>query len=198
MNTKIQELTDKIYQEGVLKANVDAEDIIKKAKEQEQELIKEAEKKAQQIIENAEKEALFIKNNTEAELKMAASQMKEALKTSITDLVRNQVLKEATEGVFEEKDFVQNMILSLVKEWSKQEQLLIQSDTSLKLTSFFESKSKYLLDKGLSIEEVEGLPVKFQIISKEKNYKLEFGEEQFKALFKKYLRPVLYDKLFKE
>jgi len=141
---------------------------------------------------------LFIKNNTEAELKMAASQMKEALKTSITDLVSNQVLKEATEGVFEETDFVQNLILSLVKEWSKQEQLLIQSDVSLKLTSFFESKSKDLLDKGLLIEEVEGLPVKFQIISKEKNYKLEFGEEQFKALFKKYLRPVLYDKLFKE
>ena len=57
MENKIQELTDKLYREGVEKGNAEAEKIIAAAKEQAQQILKEAQEQAEEIQVKAEKKA---------------------------------------------------------------------------------------------------------------------------------------------
>ena len=61
MNTKIQELTDKIYREGVEKGNEEAGRIIAEAQSQKQSMISEAEAEAKRVIAEAEKQASELK-----------------------------------------------------------------------------------------------------------------------------------------
>ena len=55
MDTKIQELTDKIYKEGVEKGNEEAGRIIAEANAQKESIVKAAEETAAQIVAEAEK-----------------------------------------------------------------------------------------------------------------------------------------------
>ena len=92
MDTKIQELTDKIYREGVEKGNTEAERIISEANERKENILKEAESEAKGIVAAAEKEAAELKKNTEAELKLFATQAVEALKSEVSDLITGEVV----------------------------------------------------------------------------------------------------------
>ena len=67
MDTKIQELTDKIYKEGVEKGNEEAGRIIADANAQKQAIVSEAEAEAKRIVAAAQKQAAELKKNTEAE-----------------------------------------------------------------------------------------------------------------------------------
>ena len=65
MDTKIQELTDKIYKEGVEKGNEEAGRIIAEANAQKDTILKDAEAEAKRIVAAAEKQAAELKKNTE-------------------------------------------------------------------------------------------------------------------------------------
>ena len=70
MDTKIQELTDKIYREGVEKGKEEAGRIISDANQQKQTIVNEAEAEAKRIVSAAEKQAAELEKNTKAELKL--------------------------------------------------------------------------------------------------------------------------------
>ncbi|MDD2526155.1 MAG: hypothetical protein PHH63_07565, partial [Bacteroidales bacterium] len=67
MDNKIQELTEKIYNEGVEKGKEEALRIVNEAKDTEKKMLAEAQKQADQILADAKKSAQELKNNTEAE-----------------------------------------------------------------------------------------------------------------------------------
>ena len=92
MDTKIQELTDKIYREGVEKGNEEAGRIIAEANAQKESIVKAAEEQAAQIVAEAEKKVAELKKNTEAELKLFASQSVEALKSEVTNLITGDIV----------------------------------------------------------------------------------------------------------
>ena len=70
MENKIQELTDKIYREGVEKGNEEAQRLIDEAQKKAQKLIADAQKEAEGIIANARKSADELTENTKSELKL--------------------------------------------------------------------------------------------------------------------------------
>ena len=61
---------------------------------------------------------------------------------------------------------------------------------------YFAVKAKALLDKGVTIEQVNGVKTLFTISPADGSYKVNFGEEEFENYFKAFLRPQLVDMLF--
>ena len=196
MDTKIQELTDKIYKEGVEKGNEEANKILAVAKEKEESIISDAEDKAARIIAEAEKQASELKKNTEAELRLFASQAVEALKSEVTNLVTDRVVKDNIKAATVDVAFIQKTILETAKEWVKNENVIIQAEDAKALTNYFESNAKDLLDKGLKIEQVNGKKTSFTLAPANGAYKISFGEDEFIAYFKEFLRPQLIEMLF--
>jgi V/A-type H+-transporting ATPase subunit E len=193
---KIQELTSKLYSEGIEKGKEEAEKIINEAKALSNQIIEDAKNKAREIVAAAEKEAKELKSNTEAELKLYASQAIEALKTEIINLVTDKLAKSNVKAAFEDKEFMQKVILELVKNWARDEKLVIGVENAEELKNYIAANAKGLLEKGLKIESVSGIKTGFILAPEDSTYKVKFGEEEFVEYFKEFLRPQIRELLF--
>ena len=196
MDTKIQELTDKIYKEGVEKGSEEAKRIIADANAQRDTILKEAEAEATRIIANAEKQSSELKKNTEAELKLFASQSVEALKSEITNLITGEIVSANVKAAVTDPNYMQKVILELVKSWPANEFLTIQTADADSLRAYFNANAKDLLNKGCKIEKVNGKKATVSIIPADGSYKVTFGEDEFVEFFKEFLRPQLVETLF--
>jgi V/A-type H+-transporting ATPase subunit E len=196
MEAKIQELTEKLYLEGVEKGEKEAERLIEEAQNRRRALIDEAQEEAKEIVSKAHKQADDLKKNTEAEVKLYAAQAIEALKSEVANLLNNTIVNNAVSAAFHQPDFMQKIIFKLVSEWSKNEQLTIGVEDANALKAYFEANAKELLDKGLKIEQVSGKKHTFTIAPADGSYKINFGENEFIEYFKEFLRPQLIDLLF--
>ena len=162
MENKIQELTDKIYREGVEKGNEEAQKLIAKAQEE-----------AKRIIEAVN-----------------------ALKSEIATLVTDNIVNADVKAFAANKDYLNAFIVALASKWSVNEPIVISTADAEGLTKYFAAKAKDLLDKGVKIEQVNGIKTLFSVSPADGSYKVNFGEEEFMNYFKEFLRPQLVEMLF--
>lgn len=196
MENKIQELTDKIYREGVEKGNVEAQKLIEKAQEDAKKIVEDAHKEAETILVNARKAAGELAENTKSELKLFAGQAINALKSEIASLVTNQLVDADVKAFAANKDFLNAFIVALASKWSENEPIVIGAADAESLKKYFAAKAKSLLDKGIKIEQVNGTKTLFTVSPADGSYKVNFGEEEFMNYFKEFLRPQLVEMLF--
>ena len=196
MENKIQELTDKIYREGVEKGNEEAQRLISAAQQEAQKLIEDAKKEADAILAGARKSAEELQENTKSELQLFAGQALNALKTEVTNLLTNQTISQAVKGFTSDKDFFNKFIVTLASQWSVNEPIVISVSDADTLKKYFAANAKGLLDKNVQIEKVNGSKVLFSISPADGSYKVNFGEEEFENYFKEFLRPQLVEMLF--
>lgn len=196
MNTKLQELTDKIYLEGVEKGNTEAQKIVSSAEQEAADIIAKANAQAAKIIADADAKAIELSQNTKSELTLFAQQSVNALKTSIADLVCGSIVTDSVKAATADKAFMQKAILTLVQEWVKTDSLTIQAKDAKALQEYFAANAKELLNKGVTISEVNAVKTDFAITSAKGGYKITFGDDEFVAYFKEFLRPKLVEMLF--
>lgn len=196
MNTKLQELTDKIYQEGVERGSVEAKVIVDKAQAEAEVIVANAKAEAAKILQDAESKSKEITKNTQSELKLFAQQSLNALKTEITDLIGGAVVSESVKAATVDKAFMQKVILTLVQEWSKNQNVIVEAKDAKALTDYFVANAKDVLNKGVKITEANGVKADFTIQPEKDGFKITFGEEEFVAYFKEFLRPKLVEMLF--
>ncbi|WP_178798423.1 hypothetical protein [Bacteroidaceae bacterium] len=196
MENKIQELTDKIYREGVEKGNEEAQRLISSAREEAAKIVEDARKEAESIITAARKSATETAENTQSEIKLFAGQAVNALKSEIATLLTNQVVTQAVKDFVADKDYLNTFIVAMATKWSANEPIVISTADAEGLKKYFAVKAKALLDKGVKIEQVNGTKALFTISPADGSYKVNFGEEEFENYFKDFLRPQLVEMLF--
>ena len=196
MENKIQELTDKIYREGVAKGNEEAQRLVSNAREEAAKILEDARKEAEAIVTAARKTATETAENTQAEIKLFAGQAVNALKTEVASLLTNQVVTDAVKGFVADKDYLNKFIVSLATQWVANEEIVISTSNAEGLKKYFAANAKSLLDKGVKVEQVNGNKTLFSISPADGSYKVNFGEEEFENYFKDFLRPQLVEMLF--
>ena len=196
MENKIQELTDKIYREGVEKGNVEAQRLVSNAHEEAAKIIEDARKEAENIMVAARKNADELTENTQSEIKLFAGQALNALKSEVTSLLTNQVVSDAVKGFVGDKEYLNKFIVSLASQWTSDESIVISTADAEALKKYFALNAKNILDKGVKIEQVNGYKTLFSISPADGSYKVNFGEEEFENYFKEFLRPQLVEMLF--
>ena len=193
---KIQELTEKLLREGVEKGQAEAERIIGEAKQQAEKILQEARQQAQEIAEQAQKKAAETDANTRNELKMYTGQALNALKSEVTNVLTDSVVKEAVKGLTASPDFLGQFAVALAEKWNSDEPVVISSSEADSLKAYFAAKAKALLDKGVTINKVNGKDTLLTIAPADGSYKVNFGKEEFETYFKNFLRPQLVEMLF--
>ena len=196
MNTKIQELTDIIYNEGVAKGQAEADQILAQAKEESQKIIQDARKEADALIAAAKKDSADNAENVRKELKLYAAQAVEALKSEIATVVTDKIVQDSVKGFTADQKAFNEFILKLAQEWGKNQQIEIKSADAEALKKYFTANAKELLDKGVKISQVNGRAAEFSIQPADGSYKVNFGTEEFENWFKSILRPQLVETLF--
>lgn len=193
---KIQELTEKLLREGVEKGQAEADRIIQEAKQQAEQILQDARQQAQEITAQAQKKAGETAANTRSELKMYTAQALSALKSEVTNVLTDGVVKEAVAGLTASSDFLGQFAVAMAEKWSADEPIVISSSEADSLKAYFAAKAKALLDKGVTINKVNGKDTMFSIAPADGSYKVNFGKEEFETYFKNFLRPQLVEMLF--
>ena len=192
----LSELTEKIYAEGVEKGNQEALQIVEKANAQAADIVAQSEKKASAIVADEEAKAQELNKNTRAELKLFAEQSVSAIKTEVANIITDTVVNDSVKAATSDAKFMQSIIAALAEQMAKDGNVTIEAKDAEALTKYFVANTKGLLDKGVKIVEVKNIKTDFSIVPEKGGYKLNFGEKEFVAYFKEFLRPQLIDILF--
>ncbi len=202
MTKKLQDLTEKIYNEGVQKANEEAEAIIKEAREKASAIEQEALKKAEQKIEDAEKKAGEIKKHVESEMKMALEQAMAALKQDISKLVTMKAVEPATKELFSDKNYLGDLIEKTIDGWIKKEsmdlEVILPENQKKEMQERLKKQLAGHLNKGLQLSFSKNMKSGFKVGPAEGGYIISFTEEDFNNFFKAYLRPKSTELLFEK
>ena len=136
MENKIQELTEKIYAEGVEKSKVEADRLIEEAKKKAADIVKDAQQQADAIIAGAQKKAAELDANTRSEIKLYGAQAVGALKSEATDIITDAVVKGAVKEALA-GDTIKALLVKIAERWSANEQIVISTAEAEELKAYF-------------------------------------------------------------
>lgn len=196
MDSQIQALTEKVYQEGVLKGEQEAAKILAVANAQAEQVERDARTRAEQIIAEAQRSASELKSNTERELKLNASKLIEAIKASIVDVLAGRIAGDSVQALTANPELLQRVVLEIAKGFDLKHGVEITSNQAEELKAYFAQNAKALLEEGLTIKQVAGKATQYTIRPQNGSFKVEIGEQEFVELFKSILRPQLAQELF--
>lgn len=198
MNAKLQELTDKLYQEGVQKGQSEAEKILTDAKAQASKIIAEAKAEAENRLAEGQKKSDELRSNVQAELQMATRQCITSLKQQITGLIATKVASGAVAEALNSREFLAGVIQSVAKNWQTAEGTVIQLPANLDadIRKFLETQISSALAGGVTVEYVKDIKTGFLIQPADGSYKVSFTEESITGFFKEFLRPKLVEMLY--
>jgi V/A-type H+-transporting ATPase subunit E len=201
MQNKLQELTDKIYQEGVSKANEEAEKILDEAGKESKRILDEAEKKAGSIIKDAEKKAEEIIKNGNSELKISFRHAINTLKQELEKTVSAELISDKVKAAFEDDNFVADLIKTIYENWKPETtespmEVLVSKKKSEAIEKRLKAEVGAELGKGLVIKPIESIKTGFEIIPSGGGFKISATGGDIEAYLKEFIRPKLNNILF--
>jgi len=201
MESKLQELTNKIYQEGVVKAETEAKNILDKANDDAKKIVDNAKKEAESIISNAKNDAEQLKNKTVSELKLSGNQAVTLLKQNIIDLLSASALSKEIKESAKNADFIKELIKEIVLKWSPDSRnadlsVILPEKMKSELESYFMTKAKDILNKGVELKFDSRMSNGFKIGPKDNSFVLSFSDKDFEQFFQSFLKVKTKEILF--
>lgn len=200
MSNKLQELTDRLYNEGLSKGKEEGEILLSKARKEADEIIANARKQAEDIVTEAENRAAQLKEKAESDIKMASEQALMATKKDIENLLVNALCTEETEKVLSEEKFLKEIILAAAQKFSTQQSedisLVLPASLESMLEPWVSTELKKALKKEISVDFSKKIKGGFSIGPQNGSWYISMSDESFKALISEYLRPVTKKLLF--
>jgi V/A-type H+-transporting ATPase subunit E len=190
MNTKLQELTEKIFQEGIEQAQEESDKLLKESKSKAEQIVKEAERKAEQVLMDAEEEANSFKKNMTSELNLAAKQLVGKLRQDVQNLLAAEVVGKPVSTTLKEPETLRAILVEVAKNIptdSSQIQLKANGQNQ-SLQEILKADIARELNKEIEFKPDNSVKEGFKIGPKDGNYLLSFTDEDFTQLLGKYLR----------
>ena len=157
-----------------------------------------------EILKKAQSESDKLKQHTEAELRLAAQKFTNNLKQEISNRVLSAQIETPFNKAFEDKEFIQQLVLTMVEKWNSKENentdihLLLPEEIQQDLESFFNGKTKEILDAGFDINFSPSIKNGFKVEQNGHGYRIDFTDESFKNYFKTYLKEGTKNILFNQ
>jgi V/A-type H+-transporting ATPase subunit E len=202
MQNKLQELTEKIYKEGLSKGTEEAAQLVAKAKEDASKIVADAKKQAEQIVAQARKEGEDFKKNVETEVGISTKQVISGLKQSISRLLEAEVVQTPLVNALKDVDFIKKIIETAISRWDPTSPekvtlfVLVPEGTENELKEHFTGKVLATLNNEFEIVADKILKYGFKIGPKDGSYLISFTEKDFENLFREYMRPRIVEMLF--
>ena len=195
MENKLQELTKKLYDEGLAKGRSEAERLLAEAHADARRIVEEALKESERIMAETEIRANELRRNTTSELNLAGSRMIAKLKHHIRELIVTRAIGDAPRTAAIDPTFVKEALLAVCRNWNGAgagavalaavlpESMRDQLDEAL--TKSIEG----VLDSEVEITWSDVIKSGFRVGPKDGGYYISFTDADFDALFGDYLRP---------
>ena len=196
---KLQELTQKLYEEGLSKGKQEGEALLAKAQKEADAIVEKARKEADAIVEKAQKEAADFKTKVEGDVKMASAQALQATKAHIEGLIVAKAVEPA-KAELASPAFLKEIITAVAKNFSTQEStdlaLVLPEKLQKELEPFVKGELAQTLGKGVDVAFSKKVAGGFKIGPKDGSYFISLTDEAFQELIGEYLRPATKKILF--
>ena len=200
MQNKLQELTDKLYNEGLSKGKQEGEELLAKAKVQAEEMVAKAQAEAAQIVAVAQKQADEIKSKVASDIRMASSQSLAATRKDIEELVVGKMSAEAVKDALTSAEFVKELIQAVAGRFTTEGPmdiaLILPESLQKELEPFVNNELSKILNAGVEASFSKKVSGGFRIGPKDGGYFVSFTDETFNELIAEYLRPATKKILF--
>ena len=197
---KLQELTQKLYEEGLAKGKEEGEAVLAQAKADAEELLKQAKAEAAAIVAKARKEAEDYKVKMEGDVKMASTQAIQATRERIENLVITRIADTEVSKALSAEEFLKGIITAVAQRFSAEEAqdvaLVLPENLKEGLEPFVKNELGKLLGKGVEATFSKKVAGGFRIGPKDGSYFISLTDDSFKALIGEYLRPATKKILF--
>jgi len=202
MSDKLQELTDKLYKEGLSKGKQEGEEMLAKAKSEAASIVAAAKQEAEKIVAKAEKDAEDLKSKVGTDLKMAYSEALTTVKQQIEEAVTTKAIGAPVKEAFADKEYVKTLIASVVKAFNAASaepsglDVILPAAVQKELGDKHAAQLAAELGKGMEVRFDKNIAGGFRIAPKDGGFQISFTEEDFTALICQYLRPATKKILF--
>ena len=197
---KLQELTQKLYEEGLAKGKQDGEALLQKAQSEAEGIVKQAQEEAEAILAKARKDAEDFKVKVEGDVKMAAQQAVQATRSDIENLVVAKVVDGTVDKALANEDYIKGIITAVAQKFSADEpadlSLVLPENLKSALEPFVKNELGKLLGKGVDATFSKKVAGGFKIGPKDGGYFVSLTDDTFKDLIGSYLRPATKKLLF--
>ncbi len=203
MENKLQQLTQKLYDEGLEKGRTEAQKLVADAKQQAAKIVAEATAQAEDIVKKAQLKAEDVEKNTLTEIALAGKQAVAKIRSEIAGLI---IAKATATGVSEavvDPAFIREMLVAVAKNWNGADagkvelKALLPEGERAKLDAAFEKSAQELLSKGIEVGYSKEVKTGFKVGAKEGGYYISFADADIEALLSEYLREKVSQLLFK-
>jgi len=197
---KLQELTQKLYEEGLAKGKTEGDRILLNAREQADAIVKAAREEAEAIVAKARKEAEDHRTKVEGDVKMAATQTIQETKAAIENLIVAQAVDAPAKAALADADYVKELIGAVAAKFAPDVDgdlnIVLPEALKGKLDAYVSGSIAKSLGKGVTLDFSKKLSGGFQIGPKDGGYYISFSDETFAELIGSYLRPATKKLLF--
>ena len=201
-NNKLQELTQKLYNEGLERGRAEAERLVAEAKESAAKIIAEAKAEAEAIAKAAEDRAEDIAKNAMADIALAGRQAMTKVKAELAEAVIMKTTGAAVKAATADSAFVKDMLLAMANNWTSSTvdvslKALLPEEKRAELDAVMQASAAELAKAGIEVGYTKDVKTGFKLGEKNGGYYIAFTDESFDALFKEYLREKVSNILFK-
>lgn len=204
MQNKLQELTDKLYNEGLSKGKKEAGEIVAKAEKEASGIISKAREESRVILDNAVKEAEETRERIMNEVKMASRQSMTALKKEIESILVVKVISTPVKESLEDPELIKSAVKSVIESFTpengvaKDLSIVLPERLKNSLDNFIGNEISKGLKSGITVSFDKKLSNGFKIGPKGENYYISFTDKDFQEFLSEYLRPKTREIIFSE
>lgn len=200
MPDKLQELTDRLYNEGLSKGKKEGELLLAKAKKEADEIVSKAKSDAEEIISAARNNVAELKKKAESDIRMASAQSLQATRKDIENLLINAAVDTKVDKALKDPDFVKELILAVAEKFSASDpveiSLLLPASMKKDLEKWVKGELSKTLSAGVKADFSKKISGGFTIGPSDGSWFVSLSDETFKELIAEYLRPVTRKLLF--
>ena len=202
MENKLQQLTQKLYDEGLEKGRAEADRLVAEAKAEAEKIVAEAQAEAGRIVKKAQEKAEDVEKNAMTEIALAGREAMARIKSEIAGMIVAKASAEGVKAATMDPAFIERMLLAVAGNWngadsSKVELKALLSEAEREeLDAAFAQSAAGLLAAGVEVGYSADVKSGFKVGAKDGGYYISFSDADFQALIGEYLREKLYRMLF--
>lgn len=197
---KLQELTQKLYNEGLSKGQEEGKAIVEKAQAEAEAIVKKAQEEAEAILARAKRDAEDYRTKVDGDVKMAAQQALQATRQGIENLIVAKAVDAPVEKALAEPAYLKEIITAVAKGFTASEAqdlaLVLPEKLQKELEPFVKGELAKAVGKGVEASFSRKVSGGFQIGPKDGSYFISLTDEAFKELIGAYMRPATKELLF--
>ncbi|MBK6731368.1 MAG: hypothetical protein IPG60_10550 [Bacteroidetes bacterium] len=191
MDHKLVEITEKLFKEGIEKAENEKKELLDNAAKEAQQIIENAKQHAAEIITKANAESEEIQSRVNATLKLAGDNIMEKLKQDIKQLLKLKVVKQPIRESLSNAELTATLLTTIAQNIYKNEtqQIVIHLNPQdeQKIKEAIQNKLQQVFQQEPVFLQDDTITSGFKIGIEGSNFNVGFTDADFNALVSQFL-----------